>query len=192
MKTRIAGAVFTVLLAATAAAAGEKGGFIGVEGAASFVHPVDVPADDISMHPGFAAGLIGGYDFGKVRVQGELTYRQNTVNDGRGTVALTSLAANGLYDIADFGNVTPFVGGGIGVGYIDFRDTVAGASYIDDGTMVGLFQAVAGTAVKLAPKVYLDLSYRFVVAPFEVKQGGDEDTSVYLNQNVMLGLRFGL
>lgn len=69
--------------------------------------------------------------------------------------------ANALYDIDLEGPVTPYVGGGVGVGFVDVDYSPSGVGIIDDGSAELAWQAMAGVAWALSPAAEIFAGYRY-------------------------------
>ncbi len=114
-----------------------------------------------------------------------------------GDISSTSIYANLLYDIpTNNSRITPYVGAGIGVSFIDSSISYGGAPVrIDDDDSVFSAQLIAGAAYKLTDTLDLTLDARysraFGVELNRVSPAGaavvDDD---FDNLSVNLGLRF--
>lgn len=154
---------------------------------------------ETSFDMGFNIGVAGGYDFGPARVEGELTYRLNDIDEysapGFGTfsadgdVSALSLLANGFWDIPTGGPVTPYLGAGIGVAQVSMDDP---SFPIDDDDTVFAYQLAAGVAFDLTPTLALDLGYRYFATtdPEFTDDFGDSFETEYMSHNLNLGLRY--
>ena len=133
MKNILAGATALVLLPFAAQAQSSwfqqgpsnPGFYIGAEGGANWM----LNNNSYNMDTGWAAGGVVGYDFVGPRFELEGIYRQNT---GTGTVAFPSgfanvrgrinqvaVMANLLYDFLPGAMITPYIGAGAGVAFVD-------------------------------------------------------------------------
>lgn len=156
-----------------------------------------------SYDMGFNVGAAGGYDFGPARVEGEINYRQNDVDElgvpgvgsigGDGDVSAFSLMGNGYWDIATGGPVTPYLGAGIGVAQVSMNDVGAlGLTLADDDDTVFAYQFATGVVFDLNPMLALDLGYRYFATTdpeFKDSEGFKFD-SEYQSHNLSLGLRY--
>ncbi len=139
---------------------------------------------DMDLGIGVYAAL--GYDYeGPFRAELEFSYRSNDIDqidpDGAGFSGWTAGSISGdyttmaimgnlLYDIENSSAFTPYLGVGLGVGFVDpdVAGTVAAGaptaplsiSYGDTQTALA-YQGLAGVAVGLAEGLTLDLSYRY-------------------------------
>jgi opacity protein-like surface antigen len=158
---------------------------------------------ETSYDLGFNVGAAGGYDFGLLRVEGEITYRQNDVDElgvpgtgsvgGDGDISAFSLMANGFWDIETGSPVTPYLGAGIGVALVSMNDVGAlGLTLADDDDTVFAYQFAAGVAFDLNPSMALDLGYRFFATtdPEFTDPDGVKFDSEYMSHNLSLGLRY--
>jgi len=188
------------LLAAVAAAAvstpalaQDTGGYFGVEGgimmpkdqdidgSVDFTNTVvpDLPnADiaDIDFNMGYDVDLIGGYDFGMFRLEGELGYKRakadnldvddtflNAFNAGAGTdftdedfdldgkVRVWSGMVNGLLDFGDRG-FGAYIGGGFGKAWV---------KEFGDSDSAWAWQGIAGVRTAVSDNIDLGLKYRY-------------------------------
>ena len=170
---------------ATPALARDGSPYVGIEGgvmiAEDFDQDVTVTegatttrfdnAYTLNFKPGFDVDAIAGYDFGTIRVEGELGYKRlrlddvalssalggnlGTTNDNfdistRGTAL--SLMANALLDFGDDDGWSGFIGGGIGRTRVRFAG---------DRDSAFAHQAIAGVRKAITPNVDLGLKYRY-------------------------------
>ncbi len=173
-------------------------GFIGM------TIPADADAgffnEEIEFDPGLNVGGTAGMDFGAVRVEGEISYKEadvDTITD-RGTgqtfrgieggLEATAFMVNLFVDLHSPGPITPYFGGGVGFAalhqseiYDDF-----GTFYVADDEMVFAYQAGAGLEVALNRQVSLDLGYRY----FRTSEATFADTEMeFESHNATVGLR---
>ena len=79
----------------------------------------------VSPNTGFAAGGVVGYDFVGPRVEIEGVYRNNTNNTGFPGLAISNqinqvaVLANLLYDFSPGSVITPYIGAGAGIAFVD-------------------------------------------------------------------------
>lgn len=175
-------------------------GFIG----ATF--PVDTDAtgffnDTIRFDPGINVGGTMGMDFGAVRVEGEVSYKDgeidtvhDNVNDTRhsaveGSLEATAFMANVFVDLHGSGPITPYFGGGVGFAALHLSDTTDRAGtllYIADDEVAFAYQAGAGLEVALNRQVSLDLAYRY----FGTSEVSFADADMeFRSHNATVGLR---
>lgn len=83
------------------------------------------------------------------------------VADGRGSVDTTFLMANLYYDFAQYGALTPYVGGGLGVGFVNVDYSPSGVGIVDDNDTVLAYQLVAGASYAFNDNTALFAQYRY-------------------------------
>jgi opacity protein-like surface antigen len=162
-------------------------GFIGVSG----VMNTDVTTTDLStgnsvrdrveFDPSINIGGTGGFDFGVVRLEGELSYKHgeiSAVNDqtngiqfrnADGRLGALAMMVNAFVDLHNYSPVTPYLGGGVGFAALHLSDTFgfpAGGGpetqlYFEDDDTVFAYQVGAGLEIALNRRLSLDLSYRY-------------------------------
>ena len=128
-------------------------------------------------HPvSFGAGL--GYQFGDI-VRVDLT-ADFSRDDFEGSAACAGgactfkadystvgLMVNGYADLGTFAGFTPYVGAGLGATYLDWRDAACSGAGCTSASLEGkndfrfTYALMAGASVDLAPRVKLDVGYRF-------------------------------
>lgn len=137
--------------------------------------------DRIDFDPGIQIGGSGGFDFGFVRIEGELAYRHGEMSsiteqnsqvkyvnvDGR--VGVYSMMFNVFLDLRNPSPVTPYIGGGIGFATLYLDDTFGTEQntgyrerlYRSDEDTVFAYQAGAGLEIALTKMLSLDIGYRY-------------------------------
>jgi opacity protein-like surface antigen len=189
IRTTLAGALLLFGTTASAhAATPYVSGSIGIamrensdvgEGPASYSLPYDT---------GYAfAGAIG-LKSGKMRVEGEIGYQENGIeNADDRKVSMTTYMANGYVDLGlPVSPVTPYLTAGIGLADVK----TDGMNFADNSSTVLAGQVGIGAGFSVAPMVTLDAKYRYLIAG-DAEFG--DDTRIGINShNVMLGLRVGL
>ena len=166
---------------------------------------------DIEFDTGYGVSAALGHAWGLFRLEGELSYRENDLDQidvtsltvagviftGLGSVSLggdvSSLGfmANGYRDFDTGGPWVPFVGAGIGGARLNLDITnVAGVATIyDESDTVFAYQVGAGIGYKLTPKVMATLSYRFFgTSDPTFDDGVEEIEAEYLSHNIWAGL----
>ncbi len=160
-------------------------GFIGASG----VNDTDVttvqfsPAgtfnDRVEFDPSINIGGTGGFDFGVVRLEGELSYKHGeirTITDQAngfkfgnpdGSLGALAMMVNTFIDLHNYSPVTPYIGGGIGFAALHLSDTFGTDTtgrqllYPSDDDTVFAYQAGAGLEIALNRRLSLDLGYRY-------------------------------
>jgi opacity protein-like surface antigen len=168
-------------------------GFIGVSGLANttasttdFTHvPAIVSNDEIKFDPSINVGGTGGFDFGMVRLEGEVSYKQGDISSVNiqtgqtntqigntdGTLGAFAMMINSFIDLHNNSPVTPYIGGGIGFAVLYLSDTfgtnvnggtpISGTVFFQDNDTVFAYQAGAGLEIALNRRLSLDLGYRY-------------------------------
>jgi OmpA-OmpF porin, OOP family len=193
MKNVLLGAAAIVALPMTVANAqlftsgpSYPGFYVGAEGGLNWL----LNNNSYSMNTGWAAGGKVGYDFVGPRIELEGLYRQNngtgtvaypngTFANQAGTINQISVMANALYDFAPGATITPYIGAGAGVAFVD-------PSISPGCTMCSTqfaYQGIVGIGYNMAPGWRLDLDGRYY---------GTTNPGQYTNNNfsVMLGLTY--
>ena len=198
------------LLAAVAAAAvaspavaRDNAGYVGIEGGIIKAQDLQLDYEDsvfnlgnaveINHDYGLDGDIIGGYDFGAFRAEGEVAYKRvsidtadfesrflppnvvSTPTEGRGTAL--SLMANAMLDFGgdDEGEgITGYAGGGIGFANVKYRldaDAI-GIGFRDSDSGLA-WQLIAGIRAPVSPSIDVGLKYRYF-RTMELEFGDDE------------------
>ncbi len=83
------------------------------------------------------------------------------VSAGQGDVSTVFVMANAIADLNIGGPITPYIGGGIGVGFVDVTYAPSATTIIDDNSTQFAWQIMAGLAYDIAPKTELFAGYRY-------------------------------
>ena len=161
--------------------------------------------EQIEFDPGINVGGTAGYDFGIVRLEGELSYKQgemksvtlttgDRVNGVDGNLGVLAMMFNGFFDLHNSTPITPYWGGGIGFAAMHLSDTFApdgSLIYQAGDDTVFAYQAGAGLDIALNRRLSLDLGYRyFGTAKADFATGQDIETSMkYESHNATVGFR---
>jgi len=208
MKSRTPVFIVFLLLTFVAIPAFAAGPYVGAEGGAVFLQKSTVsqsgfPDFDLKTKTGFGLGLVGGFDFGTYRLEGEFAYRRNNnkeVTSGglTGTIggdfSTMALMVNGYYDFKTVSpTVYPYLGAGIGAARDSLKATDdVGVTQVDDSKIVFAYQLAAGVAYNVTKELTLDLGYKY----FATSKPELEDTSgskakvEYMSHNLFLGARY--
>lgn len=182
--------------------------YLEVHGGLNIAHESDI--DDsgdglksITYDPGYAVGGAVGYRINpNWRLEGEVTYRRNKVDDlevgsnkdgARGRAESSAFLANGYYDFANSTAWTPYLGLGIGVAAVGwFNVKESGTNLIDDASFAFAYQLGGGVAYEFAPGLALTLDYRyFRTTDVTIQEESAEFSEFsYQNSSVWLGLRY--
>jgi len=171
----------------------------------------DAFRENVEFDTGVYTGLTGGYDFGFVRLEGELSYRYNeidTVTDvlsgSRVMLPDSDIGAfatmfNVFFDLHNSTPVTPYLGGGIGFAVLQLSNDYWGGGpyyyssddYSDD--TVFAYQFGGGVDIALNRNMSLDVGYRyFKTDDAQIDSDYYPITSnfEYESHNVMVGFKY--
>jgi len=137
--------------------------------------------DRIDFDPGVNIGGSGGFDFGFLRIEGELSYKgsemssitekisQTSFSNVDGRVGAFAMMGNVFLDLRNPSPVTPYIGGGIGFATLHLSDTFGTETttgyrtrlYESDDDTVFAYQAGAGLEIAFTKMLSLDIGYRY-------------------------------
>lgn len=139
--------------------------------------------ENIKFNPGVYFGGNYGYDFGLVRLEGELAYRWASIDritsqtnayrisEVDGSMGVASGMMNLFLDLHNDSPITPYVGGGVGVATLSMSDTFGYVSngvstryetlYLENDKTVFAYQVGGGLDLALGRHFALDLGYRY-------------------------------
>lgn len=170
---------------------GRPGGYASIFLGGNMLDDTDVTTDEyydsvitfndrIESNPGVYVGGTAGYDFGLIRLEGELSYRWNEMDSIKdretgvkyggveGDIGVFACMANAFLDMHNSSPVTPYLGGGIGLATIYISDTYGTDSdgfrrtlYSEDDESVFAYQAGAGLDIALNRQTSIDIGYRY-------------------------------
>lgn len=185
--------IVTCLLSSTSLFAGyhsADGLYVGGFGGANWEKMIEEKDTDISMKPGYIAGLFAGYKFcNQVRLEGEVSYRNTSTKDVKfleekmavkGNIESIAFLANALYDF-DLGSYfTPYVGLGLGYASETSTSVKKGFPSIEfKGKDHGFaWQGIAGISRAISCNTDLGLEYRYL----HQKSGADHAAVVSLKR----------
>ena len=163
------------------------GFYIGAEGGANWL----LNNQSYLMDTGWAAGGKVGYDFVGPRVELEGMYHSNTGTavvafptgyaNVRGRIDQVSVMANLLYDFFPGATITPYIGAGAGVAFVDAN--IQGCSLC---LTMFAYQGILGVGYNATPALRIGLEGRYY---------GTTNYMAYQNNNVMallsLSYKFG-
>lgn len=139
--------------------------------------------DRVEFDPGINIGGTGGYDFGVVRLEGELSYKNAEIKsvadqtsgsrfrNTDGDLGVLAMMFNGFINLRNNTPVTPYLGGGIGFAAMHLSDTfgvkTSGGTtqrlllYGAGDDTVFAYQVGGGLDVALNRRFSLDIGYRY-------------------------------
>jgi opacity protein-like surface antigen len=208
MKNRTVLVLFVLALSFIAAPALAAGPYAGGEAGATFLATSkltfdDGTSEDVKSKVGFGLGLVGGYDFGTYRLEGEFAYRKNNNNEATDNGATTNLSGdyssmalmvNGYYDFRTVSPVfVPYLGAGIGAARLTFKVPASGGDpAFDSSSTVFAYQLAAGVGYVVSKEFTLDLGYKYFATaePEFTHPDGSKVKGEYASHNIFLGARF--
>lgn len=185
---------------------GYLAGFLGV----NFPRDADVSSydyydsydDEVEFDPGIAVGGAAGYDYGFLRLEGEISYRHaeiSSVTDAPtgasyrgvdGDFGALAFMANAFFDLHNNSPITPYWGGGVGFAVLSSSDVTSAETplYEEGEDTVFAYQA----EIALNPFLSLDLGYRyFGTAKGTIDDDSDLSTKFKMeSHNALMGVRF--
>jgi outer membrane protein OmpA-like peptidoglycan-associated protein len=164
-----------------------QGFYIGAQGAANWL----LNNNSYVMDTGWAAGGKVGYDFVGPRVELEAMYHSNTGSavvafptgyaNVTGRIDQLSVMANVLYDFFPAALVTPYIGGGLGVAFVD--QNIQGCNLC---TTQFAYQGIVGVGYNATPALRIAVEGRYY---------GTTNYMAFQNNNIMallsLSYKFG-
>jgi outer membrane protein OmpA-like peptidoglycan-associated protein len=143
-KALLAAAAIVALPVVAQAQTAAPGFYIGAEGGANWLLNTTIAGVGVTPQTGWAAGGMIGYDFVGPRVELEGIYRQNQFNATlfNGTainnqVGQLGIMANLLYDFAPASTITPYIGAGAGIAFVDSNSSLGSTQFAYQG-IIGL------------------------------------------------------
>jgi outer membrane protein OmpA-like peptidoglycan-associated protein len=191
-KALLAAAALVALPAIAQAQTPAPGFYIGAEGGVNWLlnfnaspnNPALPAVISVSPQTGWMAGGVIGYDFVGPRVEIEGVYRNNPTNVGIPGTALNNqvgqlgILANLLYDFMPASVITPYVGAGAGVGFVDSNQSL--------GSTVFAYQGIVGLAWNADTNFRVSLDGRYYGTSNPSINGANWTNN---NFSVMLGLQ---
>ncbi len=188
-KALMAAAAFIALPVIAQAQTPSSGFYIGAEGGVNWLLNTNVTAANgtqvgVSPQTGFAAGGVIGYDFVGPRVELEGVYRANQTNltvpgfAQSNNIGQLGILANLLYDFMPGSVITPYVGAGAGIGFVDSTASL--------GSTVFAYQGIVGLGWNVDTNFRVNLDGRYYGTSNPTINGVGWNNS---NFSVMLGLQ---
>ncbi len=103
---------------------------------------------------------------------------------------------NALHDFETGGPITPYIGGGLGIAWVDLDDygIAAVPNVLDDDDSAFAWQVIAGVGYEVTPRATISLDYRYFSTEADVTTSaatGSVSNDVDLdNHTLMIGLRY--
>jgi len=148
-----------------------------------------------SFKNNYGGSLAVGYIVDQWRLEIEGSYRTNKfdkVTLSGQTAALSNLSlddrtlmVNLFYDIPVYDCITLYVGGGLGIDWVNFKYKYQGTTYTISSDTCFAYQLMAGVAYGLTEQVDLTLGYRLFGRTY-----ADSVQNAPISNNIELGLRF--
>ena len=119
----------------------------------------------VDTHTGVTAGgiALAGEDAG-VLITGSGNLGVNVgdlVAAGEGDISNIFVMANMIYDFQNSSQFTPYVGAGVGVGFVDVEYAPSATTIIDDNSTQFAYQAMAGISYEASANTDLFVGYRY-------------------------------
>jgi len=191
-KALMAAAAFVALPVMAQAQSPSPGVYIGAEGGVNWLlnftaspnNPTLPPTVSVNPQTGWVVGGVIGYDFVGPRVELEGVYRNNQTNIGIPGTALNNqvgqlgIMANLLYDFMPASVITPYIGAGAGVGFVDSNSSL--------GSTVFAYQGIVGLGWNVDTNFRVNLDGRYYGTSNPSVNGANWTNN---NFSVMLGLQ---
>jgi len=188
-KALIAAAALVALPMAAQAQTPMPGFYIGAEGGINWLLNTTINNVGTTPQLGWAAGGKIGYDFVGPRVELEGIYRWNQLNASvapggslNNQVGQLGILANLLYDFMPASVITPYIGAGAGIGFVDSNSSL--------GSTVFAYQGIVGLAWNVDTNFRVSVDGRYYGTSNPTVNGNGWSNN---NFSVMLGLtlKFG-
>jgi opacity protein-like surface antigen len=195
--------------------------YIDLTGSGGFAENADLTGSQhssgVSFEPGWGFAMALGYEppvmrgpVSQTRFEIEAAYRVNNVkNDGiadtedNGNLSAWTLMANAFFDLENATNVTPYVGGGLGVAAVRLKTPAFGGadgSHLSDTDVIPAYQLMTGLSLEpeIMPRVGFHVGYRFIDSFSDPKFQHDgtpndpKHDGKFQSHNVEGGVRFKL
>jgi len=204
--------IVVLLLTVLAVPAFAAGPYVGAEAGAVFLSDSTFTSAgnsdlELKSKTGYLLGMVGGYDFGTYRLEGEFAYRRNNNKEATddvdtfpvdGDYSTMALLVNGYYDFRTVSpTFVPYLGLGLGGARVTAKGSDASSGvFVDDSTMVFAYQVAGGVGYAVSKEITLDLGYKYFATAkpefdFTANTGGGKTKGEYSSHNVFLGLRYG-
>lgn len=186
----------------TSAFSGDEAWYAGGNIGLAMLSDSDITEEGVSIEVEFDAGFnlagVLGYDFGEMRLEGEIGWQKNDFDKASamgigialtGDMSVLSLLINGYYDLDTGTAFSPFISAGIGFAKVDANDLgMAGdpETFDDDDTVIA-GQIGVGVSYAATETVAIDAKYRFLMTS---DPEFDDVEAEAKSHNIILGVRF--
>ena len=191
-----------LLFGAQWAVAADTGGYFAFQGGWNSLDDMDFGAVEVSYDNGSMYGVAGGYDYGWVRLEGEVSQRKNDVDEfslfgsnlgSNGEVTLTTILLNVYFEWDNSTLFIPYVGFGLGAGKLDFEDVSGGGVSLElDDDWGGATQLILGVGYDLGEHWNLYTDWRGVyveIAPSNNSYDEDDEDD-YFGSTLTVGAQY--
>ncbi len=203
----VAAAAIMLALPGTAEAYPKQGWYTGVAGGVGILEDSDATFGGITnkfeFKPGFAISGSVGYGFeNQLRPEFEIAYRRNVVDQisgvgaGSGTGNFNTLAFMGnlLYDFNLHNGLTPYIGGGLGLGLVgaDGAGNFIGGQLDSEKPRLA-YQGIVGVSYEIYERLDFTADYRYfgtMEPEFNTRTGITVDDTSFTDHTFMVGLRY--
>ena len=154
---------------------------------------------------GYSIGIAGGYDFGVIRIEQELSRRSTALEyeflyeafpeqnkTARVDLSALSLMANAWYDIDTGTRFTPYIGGGLGVARVSIAaiENVSGIDGSISTQTVFAYQVGVGVDYSVTENITIGLGYRYLGVGLGYRFLASETKVADGFQNINIGMRY--
>ncbi len=225
MRKLLLAAAATAAIASPAVAR-DGSGYVGVDLGATLVEDTKLDFDDDVIrinnaiapdyNTGWDVGLVGGYDFGLIRAELDLAYKnagvnevvlgsnvctsdQNCILDADGDGSALTAMVNLLFDFGGNDSVGGFVGAGVGMARIsidtDFSGTfptipTTGFGFDDEDSALA-WQLLAGLRFPVSENIDAGVKYRFLnTRKLEFTDGADRLSGHWRSHSLLASLTY--
>ena len=148
---------------------------------------------------GWRAGGSVGYRFGEdslgaLMVELDASYGESEVDTSKffdGELGLATVAVNLIHDFDTGTRFRPYLGAGIGAGFLNSDITAGGRTLSEDDDAVLLYQFIGGLEVQMTERLSVFTEYRYVgLDDFSLSSGGSSfDSDDFGGHQLLFGAR---
>ncbi|MGQ3300958.1 OmpA family protein [Reyranella sp.] len=175
----------------------QPGFYVGAQGGLNWLLNTSMGNSPTNTGLGWVAGGVAGYDFVGPRVELEARYSETPVGylafvrgQANNTSNQLSFLVNVLYDFFPTAAVTPYVGAGAGIGFVDSSGSCEACGSLASTTFA--YQGIVGVGWRLNDNFRMNLDGRYfgTTNPSVTNIFGQPSTWTNNNFSVMLGLQY--